>query len=107
MNRHWDSKERELDRSMNDSTMLQKYQNVPIVDLQKLLEGVTKKLNSITFKTIALDDVIEFKTNGFTVNIDAMASEQIYRFKFESSVYEMYRNNNDELVMGEISSTDE
>lgn len=75
-----------------------------VISYTLLIMCMTDKMSP---ELISLDDVIEFKINGFTVNTDAMHSEKKYRFKFEGSVYEMWENVNDELEMMELPNNNE
>lgn len=113
MNKEWDSRERDLENMFkhNQRGILKQrksYSNSSnwFAILEMFISALEKNTVN-TSQTIVLEDVIEFRENGFTVKTDAMDKEKTYQFEFEDSTYEMWKNDNDELEMKEIPDINE
>ena len=52
------------------------------------------------------ENVIEFSQKGFTIDLNAMMPEKRYRFRFDGSRYEVWRNENDALELLELEPLD-
>ena len=52
------------------------------------------------------ENIIEFSQKGFTVDLNAMMPEKRYRFRFDGSRYEIWRNADDALELLELEYLD-
>ena len=56
--------------------------------------------------TAVPENIIEFSQKGFTVDLNAMITEKRYRFRFDGSRYEIWRNADDALELLELEHLD-
>ena len=107
---NWDSREQELEDSItaiqqnsrpsNPDKRLERALDIVLHASKELKHQIA--LNAIFQETAIPESVISFRVNGFDINVDGMDVEKKYRFRFEGSLYEVWKNISDELEFKEI-----
>ena len=72
--------------------------------IKEVVETISSYL--VEDSTAIPENVIEFNQNGFTIDLNAMMLEKRYRFRFDGSRYEIWRNENDALELLELEPLD-
>lgn len=79
---NWDRRERQLENTPAQLSEMREMDNIQ--------------------KTAVPENVISFKLDGFDINIDNMDMDRKYRFWFDDTLYEIWKNTNGELEIKEI-----
>lgn len=104
-NKNWYSYEHILDSQMQRLTRpiddnIQPFNNALRNKIIEILETISPYLNEDL--TAVPENVIEFTQKGFAVDLNAMIPEKRYRFRFDGSRYEVWRNADDALELLEL-----
>ena len=117
--KNWDKEERILERDMSESqTIVEDNERINMwrelietLDSEETMSRVNEFVNILNSKkhdTVYIAyDVIEFHSNGFRINTNEMDKDKRYRFRFDGSRFEAWKNEHEELVMKELPPPNE
>lgn len=92
----------------NKQSFRRDFGNVKVNEMFEAISSYLADASTIVDASTAVpENIVEFSQKGFTVDLNAMMPEKRYRFRYDGSRYEIWRNADDALELLELEPWDD